>query len=175
MLTQGLLDIFFSMALDTGPESRLGNVEVRASSLFPHWMNHNFEIYNDVGLGDLIDAPEPEIDDVTLSTTHVYVVKGVYHVMELMQQRLLNQLPSFAEVKPLIESMCIFFHQCHSREAFTHSLTGPRLLWKPAFSSGPPLFEGGRVWGVLLKLTIYFRRRKMIIVGSGYFNVDRAF
>ena len=75
-------------------------------------MNFNFDIYVDAGLGDSIDAPgaapEPVVVDVTLSKTHACVVKGVYHTMELMQQRLPCQLRSVAEVKPLVEPMCIY-------------------------------------------------------------------
>ena len=31
------------------------------------------------------------------------------------------------------------------------------------FKSRPPMFEGGRVWGVLLKITQWFRERRYVL------------
>ena len=85
-------------------------------------------------------------------------------MIELMQNRLLVCVVTYPDMKPLIESMCVVFHYRFSRNRYTETcLTGHWLAAKAVFKAGPPIFEGGRVWRVLLKIVEFFRDRKRII------------
>ena len=84
-------------------------------------------------------------------------------MVELIGQRLLSQFTDFPEVKPWIESTAFGMHHGWARSVITEKLTGDRLLWKPVFAAGPPLFEGGRVWGVLVVISAWFKERRLMI------------
>ena len=75
-----------------------------------------------------------------LSTTHIINIPGTYHVVELMEQRLLEHMEAYHEVKAQIESAAFLFHHRWPREAFIKErLTGDRILWS---AQAPPVFEG---------------------------------
>ena len=161
-----MLLCYFSVAEDKGPEQKLGKIKTSAGAMFPWWIDIRFD---DDGL---IGLPPPDHDDVgddadvRLDSTHIITVNGTYHLVELIQQSILAALGDFAEVKPLLESACYVFHHGYLRSRFTEVLVGDRLLWQLSFRSGPPLFEGGRAWGVLIKIATWFRERKVMIIAA---------
>ena len=101
-----------------------------------------------------------------MSTTHMLIVPGTYHCIENIQKMLLRQWTQFDDVKPGLESACYVMHHAFTRNAYVESLRGPRIMWKQHFSSGPALFEGGRVWGACVKISEWFRQRRLMIRAS---------
>ena len=113
------------------------------------------------------DEPAEEDDhDVVLSTRHMLLIPGTYHVIELIQKRLLDQYSHFADIKKGLESACFIFHHSYTRNPFKESLQGDHLLWQRHFVTGPPLFEGGRVWAVVIKVAAWFKVRRSMITRS---------
>ena len=94
-------------------------------------------------------------------------IPGTFHLLENIQKRILNTMQTWEEIRPLMESLCHCFHYNHVRERIVLGcLTGHRLAWRDLFSSGPPLFEGGRVWGVTVAITDWLLLRKDVIVDA---------
>ena len=88
-------------------------------------------------------------------------------MIENIQKRVLLQLPFWKEqVKAKLESVVIIFHRKYSRRRFcVKCLRTPGLQGIAAqyFVSGPPLFAGGRVWGVVVKITRWLKDRREYI------------
>ena len=162
---QRMLFCYFSVAVDKGPEQKVGKIKTSAGAMFPWWIDVTFD---DDGLMGLPPDHDDVGDDgdVRLDSTHIITVNGTYHLVELIQQSILAALGDFAEIKSLLESACYVFHHGYLRCRFTEVLVGDRLLWQLSFRSGPPLFEGGRAWGVLIKIATWFRERKVMIIAS---------
>jgi hypothetical protein len=76
----------------------------------------------------------------------------------------LTHLLCWPQAKIWLDAMCIYFHNAYTRDAFSYTcLTDGRLPWKGFFTSGPPKFEGGRVWNVLVEAVDWLLTRKYII------------
>ena len=91
------------------------------------------------------------------------MIPGTYHIVELLEHRLIDNLQGLSAVKPFIESAAWIFHHRITRDAFKASLTGQRIPWQAKFRSGPPLYEGGRAWGVLVEISQWFNERRLLI------------
>jgi hypothetical protein len=141
----GLFFFFFSWTSDRGVEKRLRQACIQSPYMyFPWWQQ--------VGQHDAqhVGAPPADDDDVPLDFRHAHLCPGTFHSIERLQVRLLAALHLWKDLKPALSSLCMFFHRPHTRTAFVkESLTdkGHQVL-EPLFSRGPPLLEGGRVWGV---------------------------
>ena len=160
--TQSLMDMYFSMAVDAGPESKMMDLDTNAESIFPYW------IPMDIADKDEVMDSDPGDDDPEnpLSLRHVLLIPGTYHMVELLEHRLIDNLEGFTPIKTMIESAAFIFHHRITREAFRANLTGDRLAWQARFNSGPPLFEGGRTWGVLVEISAWFNDRRLLIISA---------
>ena len=166
MLTSKHLGSIFAMTTDMGAERQLVGKEVSVQQFFEYWNPH------DRLAGNVIRAQEDlllEVDPspVPLSTKQCLHIPGTFHLLENIQKRILGTMQTWDEVRPLMESMCHCFHYNHVRERFISGcLTGHRQAWRDLFTSGPPLFEGGRVWGVTVEITEWLLVRKDAIIDS---------
>ena len=83
--------------------------------------------------------------------------------MENIEKRLLSQLPAWPIVKPFLESACILFHRPQTRKRFKRGLPHAFADDVVRFRSGPPVLEGGRVWGVVSNACEWFLDRRRCI------------
>ena len=86
-------------------------------------------------------------------------------MIENIQKRLLGKLPFWEEMKRKLDSTLIVFHRAFSRKRFIHKCLpkherGSENIGHEYFSCGPPLLEGGRVWGVVVKATKWLLERQ---------------
>ena len=86
-------------------------------------------------------------------------------MIENIQKRLLAKLPFWKEMKPKLDSTLIVFHRNFSRKRFIHKCLpthepGAENIGHAYFSCGPPLLEGGRVWGVVVKAAKWLIERE---------------
>ena len=87
-------------------------------------------------------------------------------MIENIQTRLLKQLPFWKDLKVLLDSVILLFHKPFSRRRFCVTCLGSEAdadIVKEYFRGGPPLLEGGRVWGVVVKSTGWLTERKQHI------------
>ena len=173
-LTQKLADLCFVMTTDMGVESRLCEGESTATTLFPHWMPTQLvapreQLLHDDAL-DFADMPGFEQDmpgiepDRRISLKHALQVPGCFHMIENLQARLLQALPSWQEESALIGSVGHVFHFSHIRDRYAHTcLVGAYEAYKPLFLAGPPLLAGGRVWGVTTEITEWLLLREDVL------------
>jgi hypothetical protein len=67
-------------------------------------------------------------------------------------------------VKPRLDGTCFVFHYYTYRKRFKrlclNSTPHDRAVAREQFKRGPPLLDGGRVWGVLVSVTEYFWSRR---------------
>ena len=162
-----LIGLYFTICGDSGPELQINRIRAPAESLIPHW--HTTEIQSGDGFDDIGDESLEHAGGFTMiSTRHVVYIPGTYHIIELIEARLLDQFEDFPAVKPQIESACFVFHHKFSRDLFCEQLRGDRVLWRPMFDKRrpPPLFAGGRVWGVLVTISVWFRERRIMICAA---------
>ena len=110
--------------------------------------------------------------NVTISLRHVLDVIGLFHMNENIQKRLLTQLPSWSLAKKPLEAMLCVFHARQSRRRFVRRcLPGPNHADnRKLFEFWPPTLDGGRVWGVLHKGTLWLLERRELI--STYWDGD---
>ena len=159
--TQKLIERYWTIAVDGGPESHINEILVPARRLFPYWQDCGRE-----GACDALDDLRDSADDTTLDTTHIVMVPGTYHWINNIQKRLSAQMPLFELIRPLLESACYIMHHAYTRNHFKNSLRGHRASWKEHFESGPKLFEGGREWGVLVTICAWFDERRRMITDA---------
>ena len=94
---------------------------------------------------------EDPVDDPELDFRKVLLVPGTFLPINNIVKRILKHSRVWALIKKPFTSLCYLFHRPDSRKAFVQE----RLVARghdhlsPLFSSGPPLLEGGRVWGVI--------------------------
>ena len=64
-----------------------------------------------------------------------------------------------------MESASVMFHRPASRDRFKYKCMGADVsaLADEWFSTGPPLLEGGRVWGTVVEMCTYFTDRRGLI------------
>ncbi len=158
--TAGLVNLFFSFTNDSGIEKQMNRTRFENLDAFYYW--RPARVVDEHDLQD-IHADAAPADYPTISFNHVIDVDGLFHAVELIQKRMLSQLPCWKPVKPLLESACVVFHSFQSRNRFKRGLHGPWQLFRDEFESGPPVLEGGRVWGVVHKATTYFLDRRQVL------------
>ena len=173
--TSKLADRFFSFTTDTG-ESALKKTHFKVGDTFAHWLNQAPMITSENDLHDLdADALLKNLEsegNITISLRHVLDVSGLFHMNENIQKRLLTQLPSWSLAKKPLEAMLCVFHARQSRRRFVRRcLPGPNHADnRKLFEFGPPTLDGGRVWGVLHKGTLWLLERRELI--STYWDGD---
>ena len=92
--------------------------------------------------------------DPIISLQKALDLRGLEHMVHLMEERMLAQLHTYTDYKKNLESMCITFHRGYSRSRFKRCLDP---VHADLFSSGPPVLEGGRTWIVVCKAVEYFK------------------
>eukprot|EP00959_Pyramimonas_sp_CCMP1952_P222142 4644135-Pyramimonas_sp.AAC.1 len=113
------------MALDSGPEAKIDRARTSVEVFFPWW----FSLAQEGGEYDIPEDDNPDPRDHPLDTSHIIVIPGTYHVIELIEQRMLGHLEAYEEIKPQIESAAYILHHKWSREAFIRErLTGRSRL-----------------------------------------------
>ena len=166
-LTQKLADLCFVMTTDMGVESRLCDAASTASTLFPRWLHSQQVAQVDAeGQGQVpgFEQDLPVEQDQCLSLKQVLQVPGCFHMIENLQSRLLETLPSWKEVSVLIGSVGHVFHFSHTCDRYVHTcLQGAYHAYKPVFVTGPPLLAGGRVWGVTAEITEWLLLREDVL------------
>jgi hypothetical protein len=157
---QDMCDKYFSHCADRGVESEVAGRRVDLTQNFPYWLGFDIssaggdELLED----DVLMPPRP------LSLERTLDVPGTYHSIDNIQKRTLDTLPRWGEMKSIIEALCQSFHQQYLRDVFVSECLGPfQVTYQGMFQSGPPLFEGGRVWNVLLVICDWFLEREVII------------
>jgi hypothetical protein len=149
---------YFSFAIDRGPEKSTTTIFCRPEATFPHWI-------------DMTITPDAQADQEgaeaaqpRVSLKHTFNFPGPFHLLDNIQKRLLDRLPGWKDHKSGLEASASYFHAGYIRDAFmqTH-LIGERFAWRPLFASGPPKFEGGRVWGVVVDECDWFLPRQSIL------------
>ena len=108
----------------------------KPSELFPHWCG--IEIHGEDWDGAADRAEYKAADAVaTVSMQHILHTPGTFHLVEKVQSRLLEQLPAWKDIKPLVESTCVVFHHSFSRNKFNEGcLTGGHAIWRHMFLTG---------------------------------------
>ena len=150
--TQHLISKYFAICTDMGVESKLTMAEAVAGELFSYWCDFNMDD----------DEGGPNEREIVLSLRSALHIPGVFHTVENLQLRLLRYLPSWTDrVKPQVDSACIVFHYRFTRARFSETcLTGEDAVWEAWFTTGPPLLDGGRVWGTTVEITTWFLARE---------------
>ena len=148
---QGLLNLYFSMAIDSRPEKGFCRMHFVPNDIFPHWT----EVEDgDPGLDDPDHLPDGQ---APLTMSETLEIPGTFHSTNNLNKRLLGQIDLWDEYEAATNSAAHYMHHRHCRDTFTETcLTGDRLLWNTLFAKGPPLNEGGRVWGVVIKIAMFF-------------------
>lgn len=159
---QGVLGMYFAMTTDAGVEKKVLQAQVDSpTALFRYWLPHlSMHGGDELRAGAAATTAEQTQQQEQnafadqLSMRAILHIPGGFHIVENVVARLLDMLPSWAEaIKPGLEAVCFVFHSRFSRERFVEQcLVGDRAAWKGLFSSGPPTFEGGRVWGTTVKV-----------------------
>ena len=169
-LTQRLADLCFVMTTDMGVESRLCDAESTAATLFPHWMQSQQvgQVHAEgEGEGPMMPGFEQDMpveQDRVISLKHVLQIPGCFHMIEKLQSRLLETLPSWKDESALLGSVGHVFHFSHIRDRYVHTcLQGAYHAYKPLFLTGPPLLAGGRVWGVTTEITEWLLLREDVL------------
>jgi hypothetical protein len=154
-----MCDKYFAHCSDRGVEMDVTGRSISLPEYFPYW--------RDIGISD--GADEHLEDDHLDPSSSVGLrktldVPGTYHAIDNIQKRVLDALPHWGEMKSIIEGLCQAFHYQYIRDAFISECLGPyRGSCESIFKSGPPLFEGGRVWNVLLVISEWFLDREQIL------------
>ena len=144
-----------------GAERLLAGASALVTDLFPYW-----EPLDEVETDFIWDAglAGAERQQTWLSTKTALHIPGTFHLLENIQGRLLAVLTSFTDVKSSMESVCHCFHYEHIRARFVETcLIEDMAVLRPLFKKGPPLFEGGRVWGVTVAITDWLLSRRFAI------------
>ena len=151
----GLKQLEFSHCADRGTESEMHASWVPIPTSCPHWFSVPLDA-SDVLVGD---APPPLAVDMTT----VLDVPGTYHAIDNMQKRIDKALPEFDVHVERFQIVARVFHQPHTREVFVHQCLGNMENIHFLFKDGPPLYEGGRAWGVTYDITEWILKRHFII------------
>ena len=108
---------------------------------------------------------EIQDDDQAIDFRKMLACPGTFHIIENIQKRMMDGLNLWKKLKVNLSSVCIYFHRPHTRGEFIHLYLIPsgREHMQALFSSGPPLLQGGRVWGVVVEsLEWYFERMDLL-------------
>ena len=167
---QQLLDCVVTFTSDQGVEMNLNMAAASLEDLFPYW-RLSVDMRADTGIvgcdrdadasaacarpadsqahrGPDVIPEDPEI----ISLRKSLFAPGMFHIVDGITKDLLRESTVWSRVKTNFESALKFFHKSFCRIMFLQSCLAlyPDLRgWQSLFSTGPPLFEGGRAWGVL--------------------------
>ena len=160
---QSLGNMSFSWCCDMGPEALFNKIYIPDLTTFPHWRPPPREDLD--GVAELNENYVAGDADPAFDISHVLPVTGMFHTLEAISKRLLEQLPVWRDSKKKIESMIITFHRPYTRRRFKkRCLVTPALQQESVhFNKGPPLMEGGRVWGVVNEATAWLDMRGPVI------------
>ena len=185
---QQILGHVISITSDQGVEMGLNSVSARLDSLFPYWLQGCERLEEDTGIAedivceDLVprdsshvqEQQHAEPDPECVSLRASLFTPGLFHIVDGITKEALNQCNVWPDMKVHFESALSFFHMRHRRTMFVQSCLSqfPELRgFKNLFETGPPLFEGGRAWGVLQKGISWLLRRERPIRQS--WSADR--
>ena len=156
-LTAALFDLFFTCTSDRGPESGLNQTYLPNLDSFPHWRPLKLEQDNELDF----DQDDAHTADPIISLAGVIDIAGVFHVVDLIEKRLLGQLKSYVTWQKHFESAVLCFHRVYLRKRFRNDcLASESEETKSMFISAVPNLDGGRTWTVVSQLTEYFGQRE---------------
>ena len=92
-LVVGLIDLIFTCTGDRGPESGLNRTYLPNLDTFPYWRPFRMEP-NDDAAAPLELAPDASVDPI-ISLRGIIDVAGVFHVIDLIEKRLLKEIKSY--------------------------------------------------------------------------------
>jgi hypothetical protein len=163
-MTADLAELFFAWVNDSGTEKHFNRSHVDTREFYPHW--HPAQVGSDnIGAG-LDENGDNDDETIFVSFRHTLHCDGLFHPLENIQKRLLRHFVLWDVMKPRLESACVIFHRPSTRKRFRTTCMGRADQQEDAkrwFSHGPPLLEGGRVWGVTMQAAEFFHNRKTLI------------
>ena len=98
----------------------------------------------------------------------------MFHIVDGITKDMLKECKVWPDVKLHFEHLLSFFRKHYCRTMFVPSCLSafPELRgYKDRFNTGPPLFEGGRAWGVLPRGIKWLLERERAIRQS--WSLDR--
>ena len=66
------------------------------------------------------EADDDDDQHVEVSTRHTIDINGLFHAMENIQKRLLKQMESWSEMKPVLEEVVRLLHKKYLRKRFNY-------------------------------------------------------
>ena len=161
--TAKMFTLFFTFTVDRGPESGFRKIYLENLDTMPHWRPLQMESTElpDL-LGDEQESAAPK--DPVISLAHIIDVAGVFHIIDLIEKRMLAQLASYVLWQKHFESAVNCYHRPYLRRRFVNRcLSREDDTTKARFSVAVPNLEGGRVWTVVSQLGEYFGAREEVI------------
>ena len=160
----GILSNIFSLTVDQGTESKICDIlELPVNDYFPWWS----QLFADRGCagddddGDVVAQQAPATLQ-SLSFTSALRIPPHFHIVDKATQRFLDALPrTWPRMKIGFTSALAFFHARHNRRLFMQRCV-PEIQ-QFLFTSGPPAWEGGRVWGVLQAAVDWLLSREVLL------------
>ena len=166
--TQNLLDNTVTLTSDQGVESGLNQVLLPLAQAFPYW--HTSTIFEaDSGAVEDSDALQLQPEEATLefiSLRGSLYAPGFFHILDGATHDLLQQSLMWPDHKAGFENLLKFFHRKYCRDMFSVSCLDVRpemRPWSSHFKTGPPLFAGGRAWGVVQEGVRWLLEREGVI------------
>ena len=154
--------MYYTFAVDRGPERYISNLDVEPGTLYPYWG----DLASANGADDMQELMASE-SNTTINTQQAFDIMGPFHAINLIKLRVLRRIPGWKTHGPGIEATSAWFHPGYNRDYYKVTcLTGNRLHWREMFDSGPPKLEGGRVWGVTQQSVEWHLDRKALLRAS---------
>ena len=158
--TSRLAQHFVSMTTDMGSELELPQLKpIAVADFFPYWVRLPLDA--DDGIDDLENVGDPLDEASTVTFKSGLVIPGMMHIVDNVTKGVLAALEVWDEVKPCFQDMATWWHYPHNRD-----LVKARIVPAPQhflLDTGPPLFEGGRVWGVLSAILDWLLPREVCL------------
>ena len=159
----------FSLTADQGTESKIGDVQsLSLSENFPWWCEvSNQQLQEDplidVAVHEELCLPETQDPQEPLQALPGFSksvrIPPHFHIIDKVSNSLLSSLKlSWPRIEKGFKSIVVFFHAGHTRRHFVKLCVPIDVQF--LFSSGPPAWDGGRVWGVLQKIVHWLLKRE---------------
>ena len=113
--------MFFTQAIDSGPEKKYTKLRFRPIDIFPHWCKIQME-------DTLAENLLPADGEAVLTMENTMQLPGSFHVLNNLDARMLDALNLYQKHKAKINSAAHFFHFRYLKECYTETcLTGDRV------------------------------------------------
>ena len=185
------ISLTFSLTADQGTESKLGDVtEVNLQDNFPWWpaqdpfdqgelvlLAQNDPALESEEMFGLQMEEAPQVREPPVACSLPGFVNSVripphFHIIDKVSNSLLDALTlSWPRIERHFKAVVGFFHAGHTRKHFIKLCLPPEVHF--LFSSGPPAWQGGRVWGVLQRIVEWVLKREGAIKRN--FDVEKLF